>query len=92
MKNVKDLSTEELKLVFENNSKLQEKVFDDMFDNADFWCGEYLDCWNRKGIDYYIDWDIGTYFKCNDRDYFIDGLKKAQRAYCFLADEWNKKN
>ena len=91
MKNFKDLNTEELKLVFENNSKLQEKVFNDMMDNADFWCGEYLDCWNRKGIDFSIGWDRGTYFKCTDRDYFIDGLKEVQHVYCFLADEYNKK-
>ena len=51
MKNFKDLNVEELKMVFENNSKLQEKVFEDMFDNANFWCSEYLACWNRKGID-----------------------------------------
>ena len=91
MKNVKDLNTEELKLVFENNSKLQEKVFDDMFDNADFWCGEYLDCWNRKGIDYSIGWNRGTYFKCTNKDDFIYGLKEAQHVYDFLANEYNKK-
>lgn len=91
MKNVKDLNTEELKLVFENNSKLQEKVFDDMFDNANFWNGEYLDCWNRKGIEYYIGWDRGTYFKSKDNELFIDGLKEVQRIYCFLADKYNKK-
>ena len=56
MKNFKDLNIEELKLVFENNSKLQEKVFDDMLDSAAFWCSEYLGCWKRGGIDYCIGW------------------------------------
>ena len=91
MKNVKDLSTEELKLVFENNSKLQEKVFDDMFDAADFWNGEYLDCWKRDAINYSIGWDRGTYFKSKDNVLFIDGLKKAQRNHYFLDDKYNNK-
>ena len=91
MKNFKYLNIEGLKLVFENNSKLREKVFDDMLDNAAFWCSEYLDCWERGGIDYCIGWDRGTYFKCTDRDYFIDGLKTAQKTFCFLADKWNAK-
>lgn len=90
MKKLHELNNEELKKVFEVNSKLQKKVFEDMFDNADFWNGEYLECW-KNGIDYSIGWDRGTYFKCTDREYFIDGLKKAQHEYCFLADKWNEK-
>ena len=91
MKNFKDLNIEELKLVFENNSKLQDKVFDDMCDNAAFWCDEYLECWKRGSIDYCIGWDRGTYFKAKDRGGFLEGLKKAQKIYGFLADEWNEK-
>ena len=91
MKNLKELSIEELELVFENNSKLQEKVFNDMIDNAGFWCDEYLDCWKSGGIHYCIGWDRGTYFKCTDREYFIDGLKKAQKDHYFLADKYNDK-
>ena len=89
MKNFKDLNVDELKLVFENNSKLQEKVFEDMFDNAAFWCSEYLNCW-KGGIDYCIGWDRGTYFECTDKNSFLDGLEKAQETFCFLADEYNK--
>ena len=91
MKKLNELNQEELRHVFENNSKLQEKVFDDMFNNADFWCGEYLICWNRRGIDYSIGWDRGTYFKCTDKNYFIDGLKEVQHIYCFLDDKYNDK-
>lgn len=90
MKKLHELTMEELKKVYEKNDKLQELVFNDMFDNAAFWCGEYLDCW-KKGIDYSIGWDRGTYFKCTDNEYFIDGLKIAQKAFCFLADEWDEK-
>ena len=91
MKKFKDLNTEELKLVFENNSKLQEKIFNDMFDSAAFWCSEYLNCWKHGAIDYCIEWDRGTYFRSKDNALFIDGLKEVQRIYCFLADDWNKK-
>ena len=90
MKHLNELNLEELRKVYENNKELQEKVFEDMFDNAALWCSEYLGSW-KGGIDYSIGWDRGTYFECTDRDYFIDGLKKAQRDYGFLDDKWNAK-
>lgn len=91
MKLFKDLNTEELTLVYENNRKLQEQVFDDMFETASFYCEEYLNCWKRGSIDYCIGWDRGTYFTAKDRRGFIDGLRQAQRSFCFLADRWNEK-
>ena len=89
MKNFKELSIEELELVFENNSKLQENVFDDMFDNANFWCSEYLNCWKNGSIDYCIGWDRGTYFSVKDCGMFLEGLEKAQKLYGFLSDDYN---
>lgn len=89
MKKLNELNREELIKVFETNSKLQEKVFDDMFDNANFWNSEYLDCWQRGAIDYSIGWDRGTYFESKDNELFIDGLKKAQETFCFLEDRYN---
>lgn len=91
MKHLNELNPGELKLVFENNSKLQKEVLNDMFENANYWSGEYLKCWKRGAIDYCIGWDRGTYFEVKDRQEFIDGLKEAQNTFCFLADEWNKK-
>lgn len=91
MKYLNELNSEELKLVFENNSKLQEEVFNDMFENANYWNEEYLSCWERGAIDYCIGWDRGTYFEVKDRQGFIDGLKKAQKTFGFLVDEWNEK-
>ena len=90
MKTLKDLTTKELEKVFEVNSKLEEKVFDDMFDNAHFWNNEYLECWNKGGIDYCIGYDRGTYFNCKDEELFLNGLKKAQHDYGFLADKYNE--
>lgn len=88
MRTLKDLSREELLKVFEVNNKLEEQVFDDMFDNAHYWNTEYLESWNG-GIDYAIGYDRGAYFNCSDEELFLDGLKKAQKDYGFLADEYN---
>lgn len=88
MRAFKELNQEELLKVFEVNSKLEEQVFNDMFDNAHFWNTEYLDSWNG-GIDYCIGYDRGTYFNCTDEELFLDGLKKAQEMYGFLADKYN---
>ena len=90
MKKLNTLNKEELLIVLEKNSKLKEKVYDDMYNNADHWNSEYLACWNNKGIDYCIGYSRGAYFQCTDEEMFLDGLKKAQRDYCFLADEYNK--
>lgn len=89
MKDFKDLNREELLKVLEANSKLKEEVFNDMFDNAHFWNMEYLDSWKNKGIDYAMGYDRSAYFYCKDEELFLDGLKKAQHDYCFLADKYN---
>lgn len=89
MKNIGELTIDELKKVFEVNDKLQDEVFDRMFDDAHYWnCKEYLPCW-KSGIDYCIGYDRGTFFRCTEADGFIDGLKIAQRTFCFLPDEAN---
>ena len=91
MRKISDLNNYELRKVFENNSKLQTLVFDDMFETANFYCEEYLNCWKRGSIDYCIGWDRGTYFTSTEHGGFIDGLRQAQRSFCFLADDWNAK-
>lgn len=91
MRYLNELNLEELKEVYEKNSKLQTMVFDDMMETASLWCDEYLDCFERGSVDYCIGWDRGTYFKCKNRDGFIDGLKKAQKNYGFLSDDYNSK-
>ena len=90
MRKLNELNRKELVKVFENNSKLREKVFNDMFENADFWNGEYLDCWKRGAISYSIGWDRGTFFRILNEDLFLDGLEKAQKDFGFLADQYNE--
>jgi hypothetical protein len=89
MRKLNTLNKEELLKVLKKNSKLEEKVFDDMFDNANYWNSEYLSCWKNKGVDYCIGYDRGTYFECTDKELFLDGLKVAQNNFGFLADKYN---
>lgn len=90
MRTLNDLSVKELEKVLDKNSELKKQVFDDMFDTAHFWNMEYLDSWENKGIDYAMGYSQGAYFHCKDEELFLDGLKKAQHDYCFLADEYNE--
>lgn len=89
MKNFNNLNNEELKKVWENNSKLRQRVFEDMQDAAGYWCGEYLECWDCGAIDYSIGYDRGSYFRYVRMSKFIEGLERAQKDYCFLSDEHN---
>ena len=91
MKRIKDCTTDELKQVFEVNGELQHEIFNRMFDDAHYFnCQEYLPCW-KSGIDYCIGYDRGAFFRCTDADGFIEGLKTAQRDFCFLPDEVNSR-
>lgn len=89
MRKLNTLNTEELSKVFEVNKKLQNKIFNNIYKDADHWCEEYLSCWDNKAIDYCIGYDRGTYFVCKNRDLFLDGLKIAQKDYCFLDDKYD---
>lgn len=90
MRQLKELNREELLKVYEYNEGLQEKVFDDMTESADFWLGEYLDCWERGAVDYSLDISgCYNYFTVTDFGKFLTGLQKAQDSFCFLSDKWN---
>lgn len=87
MKYIRDCSREELKQVFNTNAKLREEIFDRMMNNASFWIDEYLRCWERGSINCEISSSCYSYFKSKDNTKFIDGLREAQRVFCFLADD-----
>lgn len=55
-KYIEDMTREELREVWENNSKLREEVFQDAISDIDFWISEYL-----QGIGRAADYSIGTY-------------------------------
>ena len=50
MKKLNELSKEELKQVYDNNSKLKSNIFDDYVETVDFWISDYLDCFDNSSI------------------------------------------
>lgn len=89
MKKFNELTIDEQKQVFENNNELQNDTLNRMLDDACFWSDEYLSCWTKGAIDYCIGYDRGTYFHCIDKSLFLQGLKTAQKNFCFLSDKYN---
>ena len=89
MKYLHELNDNELRKVFDRNDKLQEAVYDRMYDNANYWVTEKLDCWSRGAIDYCIGYDRGAYLRCTDRALFVSGIERLQDEYCFLSDKYN---
>lgn len=89
MKYLHELNDSELRKVFDNNGELQRAVYERMYDNADYFVTEKLDCWSRGAIDYRIGYDRGAYLRCTDRALFISGLERLQDEYGFLADKYN---
>lgn len=90
MKTLRELTNDELKVVFKKNDHLQHEVFNAMMDDAHYFnCEEILPCWKRNAIDYAIGYDRGAYFQARDKELFISGLQNAQRSFCFLADEYD---
>lgn len=91
MKKLNELNREELRRVFDENKALRGIVFDHAAENADFWIGEYLDCFEYGALDYSL--DVSGYynhFRVKNFTKFLDGLENAQKTYCFLADEYNE--
>lgn len=90
MKAFDDLTRDELKLVFENNSKLREKVFDAYFEDVNIFNEEYLSCWDDRAIDYIIGMEKGAFFVACDMKLFIKGLQKAQHNFGFLSQAYDE--
>jgi hypothetical protein len=86
MKDIKTLTTEELKKVFENNSKLKEAVFENARGDVDFWIGEYMKNFSPTSIDYNIGYP-GNYFVVKNEYDFIQGCIEIQKDFCFFSDE-----
>lgn len=86
-----DMTYEQLVDLFNNNKSIRDKAFDRAMDDAQYWCGEYLDCFDRRAVDYSIGWDRGAYFRIKNRYGFLDGMEKLQKDYGFLEDKYTSK-
>lgn len=87
-----EMTYEQLVDLFNNNKSIRDKAFDRAMDEAEYWCGEYLDCFKPWAVDYSIGWDRGAYFRIKNRCYsFLDSMEKLQKDYGFLEDKYTSK-
>lgn len=85
-----DLDTDELRLVWDNNKGVRERVFDYAMDSACFWVDDYLHGLPCGAADYSIGGQ-GDYFTAKDPAGFLEWLKDVQRFYCLLPEngDWS---
>lgn len=86
-----EMTYKQLENLFNNNKSIRDKAFDRAMDDAQYWCGEYLDCFERGAVDYSIGWDGGAYFRIKNRYGFLDGMEKLQKDYGVLEDKYTSK-
>src|SRR5699024_3047818 len=89
MRTINELSTEELRIVFEVNAKLREEVAEDMAESEMFWIGEHI-----SYIDHTLaEWSIGQcnrYQNITIRDHagFIYAYEELHRDMQPLAEQY----
>lgn len=77
MKNYKDLTIEELELVFDNNEKLQDMTREAAIEDMDNFINEDMSCFSHKAISYNIGY-TGSYINVIHWEEFIEGCKGLQ--------------
>lgn len=86
MKYINQLTDNEKRELIENNSALQNMVYDDMIENEMYFISEQLD-YIRAGL---RDYSVGAYNNniiiVSDALKFLDGLETLQKNYCTLPD------
>lgn len=89
MRNLSDLTQEELKALFKVNKHLQEDVQERMLEDVSYWMGEYLAPFNNiSGVEYSISCYY-DYFRVKYPDSFGDffeACQTMQKDYCILED------
>lgn len=87
MKYIYQLTDNEKRALIENNSALQNMVYDDMIENEMYFISEQLDH-IRAGL---RDYSIGAYNRniiiVSDAIEFLHGLDQLQKDYCTLPDD-----
>lgn len=86
-KYISEMSTEELKKVFEVNDKLRNEISDFCYDSEMYYVQDIINCFDRSSIDYRIGYDRGCYFRCLDEATFVEGVEEVQANFEFLSDD-----
>jgi hypothetical protein len=86
MKKINELTIDELKIVFDNNEKIQREVYDNAMDMVNIYINDYMNSFERGTIEYNIGYP-GDYIKVKDRFNFIQGLRNVYKSFCILPDE-----
>lgn len=90
MKKINDLSEDELKIVWEKNSKLRDDVRRTCEDNDMYLIGEILDILSESLDNWSVGFYNNNYIKIKDGNYFIFKLNSVCEKYCFLSIEDSK--
>lgn len=87
MKYINQLTENEKRVLIENNSALQNMVYDDMIENEMYFISEQLN-YISAGL---RDYSIGAYNRniiiVSDAVEFLHGLDQLQKNYCTLPDD-----
>lgn len=79
-KYLQDLSRDELKSLFDNNSLLRGAIWENAIDNVDFWITEKLSSFGRKN-----DYSIGTYganyIRVKDVSSFLEWVNDCNSSF-----------
>lgn len=85
MKNYKDLTIEELELVFNNNEKLQDMAREAAIEDTDNFINEDMSCFSYGAINYNIGYP-GSYINVIHWEEFIEGCKELQSVCTRFTD------
>lgn len=87
MKYIHELTDNEKRELIENNSALQNMVYEDMNDNECDFISEQFEYLLKGCRDYHIAPYTHNYIIVSDALKFLDGLEILQKNYCTLPDD-----
>lgn len=89
MKKFNDLTIEELKIVFDNNTKIQDETLNAAQEDITYWINEYMESFEPGTLEYNIGYP-GDYLSVNNIYEFVQGLRRLQEDFCYLSEENEK--
>lgn len=91
MRYLNELTTTELKNVYENNKGIREKAFNLYADNVWNWVDEYISVFDRRNVEICFDSYNYPIIHIYNTYEFIDGLKEMQRMFGVFNEEAEQK-